>query len=68
MTAETQNKWRKDRPPRRIPVEVEWQGGVIRVVAIYQPDQEQPAWRTLDGRRVWSSGFFERWRYARVKN
>lgn len=58
----SESEWQSGKPPNETLVEVEWQGGVIRVMAFYGRDGVLPHWRTKDGNQCWSPGFFDRWR------
>ena len=54
--------WNTGKPPNEKLVEVEYEGGIIQVMAFYGRDGYAPHWRTKEGDHQWSVGAFKRWR------
>lgn len=56
--------WQTSKPPNEQLVEVEYNGQVIRVRAIWGRDGTRPHWEDEDKNRLWSPSAFNRWRPA----
>lgn len=61
------NGWNTTKPPNETTVEVEFDGGIIVVMACYGRDGTLPHWRTLDGSHCWAAFTFTRWRNPTLK-
>jgi hypothetical protein len=54
--------WQSGRPPNREIVEVEWEGKIIRVQAIWGQDGVLPHWEAEDRSCLWEPAAFKNWR------
>lgn len=56
------SEWNYTAPPNEVVVEVESDGKIIQVMAVYGRDGVLPHWSTKDGDKVWGHRQFDRWR------
>lgn len=56
-----EQQWQTGNPPNETPVEVEYEGSIITVEAVYGGFGYWPHWRSTNG-TFWDLSAFRRWR------
>ena len=59
--------WETSKPPDDTLVEVEYEGAIIRVRAVWGRDGMLPHWESEDQDTLWRPSAFTRWRLAEAR-
>ena len=60
--------WNTGKPPNDQVIEVEYEGGIIRVRAIWGRDGTLPHWASENRQTLWHSSAFTRWRPVNLES